>query len=159
MPSAVARSHRHLVRPGALSASRPRRKPYTTWSDYGGSADSMQYSALTQITKENVQPARAGLVLSGPGSQGQLRLQSDRCRRRDVRARTEQTRSSRSMPTTGKQIWAHVVEGGSPGNRGINYWESEDRSDRRLIFGAGGFLRAIDARTGAPIRRSASTGA
>ena len=30
------------------------RNPYTTWSDYGGSADSMQYSALRQINKSNV---------------------------------------------------------------------------------------------------------
>ena len=29
-------------------------KPYTTWSEYGGSADSSQYSALTQINKNNV---------------------------------------------------------------------------------------------------------
>jgi quinoprotein glucose dehydrogenase len=29
-------------------------KPYTTWSDYGGSADSSHYSALDQINKENV---------------------------------------------------------------------------------------------------------
>ena len=28
--------------------------PYTTWSDYGGAADSMQYSALKQINKTNV---------------------------------------------------------------------------------------------------------
>jgi glucose dehydrogenase len=35
-------------------------RPYTTWSEYAGSADSMQHSALTQITKTNVanlQPA------------------------------------------------------------------------------------------------------
>ena len=26
---------------------------YATWKDYGGSADSMQYSSLQQITKAN----------------------------------------------------------------------------------------------------------
>ena len=36
-------------------------------------------------------------------------------------------------------------------NRGINYWESKDRSDRRLLFASNHFLRAIDARTGKPI--------
>ena len=56
------------------------------------------------------------------------------------------------MPQPESRSGRHAVEGGSPGNRGINYWESADRSDRRLIFGAGGSLRAIDARTGAPIR-------
>ncbi len=59
---------------------------------------------------------------------------------------------------TGKQIWAHGVEDGSPGNRGINYWESKDRSDRRLIFAVGGELRALDARTGRPIASFGSEG-
>src|SRR4030088_1516396 len=29
-------------------------QPYTTWKDYGGASDSMQYSALRQINKGNV---------------------------------------------------------------------------------------------------------
>src|SRR4029077_15493556 len=36
-------------------------------------------------------------------------------------------------------------------NRGINYWESADRSDRRLLFAADNFLQEIDARTGKSI--------
>src|SRR5437867_9368684 len=32
----------------------PNAKPYTTWSDYGGSADSSHYSALDRINKQNV---------------------------------------------------------------------------------------------------------
>jgi quinoprotein glucose dehydrogenase len=32
--------------------------------------------------------------------------------------------------------------------RGANYWESKDRSDRRVLVSSGGFLQAIDARTG-----------
>jgi len=36
-------------------------------------------------------------------------------------------------------------------NRGINYWESADRSDRRLIFAADNFLQEVDARTGQSI--------
>jgi quinoprotein glucose dehydrogenase len=59
---------------------------------------------------------------------------------------------------TGRQIWSHVVTDGTPGNRGINYWESADRSDRRLIFGAGGTLREIDARTGAAITTFGANG-
>ncbi len=51
----------------------------------------------------------------------------------------------------GTPIWSCPVEGGSPGNRGLVYWESRDRSDRRLIYGAGGALRQIDARSGKPI--------
>jgi quinoprotein glucose dehydrogenase len=60
--------------------------------------------------------------------------------------------------STGKSIWSHVVEDGNPGNRGINYWESKDRLDRRLLFGAGGTLRAIDARTGEAIKTFGTNG-
>src|SRR6201985_2283984 len=38
----------------AVIASAKDAKRYTTWSDYEGSADSAQYSALTQINKSNV---------------------------------------------------------------------------------------------------------
>ena len=51
---------------------------------------------------------------------------------------------------TGRQIWSHPVEG-SPAERGINYWESKDRADRRLIFTANSYLQEINARTGVTI--------
>jgi hypothetical protein len=38
---------------GASAPQKPPR-PYTTWSAWGGTKDSMQYSALTQINKTNV---------------------------------------------------------------------------------------------------------
>src|ERR671914_382422 len=46
-----------IVVPLAVAAvgGQSRQKPaYATWSDYGGAADSMQYSALKQIDKSNV---------------------------------------------------------------------------------------------------------
>ena len=52
--------------------------------------------------------------------------------------------------TTGKEIWIHEnLRGIAP--RGINYWESKDRSDRRLLFQMNSYLQAIDARTGKSI--------
>ena len=35
--------------------------------------------------------------------------------------------------------------------RGINYWESKDGSDRRLIFWLGDYMQELDAKTGKPI--------
>src|SRR6185369_5746456 len=37
-----------------LSGADSPKQQYTTWSDYGGASDSMQYSALKQIHKGNV---------------------------------------------------------------------------------------------------------
>jgi quinoprotein glucose dehydrogenase len=52
--------------------------------------------------------------------------------------------------TTGKEIWIHE---GLPGinARGINYWQSSDGKDKRLLFSVNSFLQAIDARTGKSI--------
>src|SRR5436190_23510231 len=37
-----------------LAPAKPPAAPHTTWSDYGGGADSSQYSALGQINRSNV---------------------------------------------------------------------------------------------------------
>ncbi|HUA84804.1 MAG TPA: PQQ-binding-like beta-propeller repeat protein [Bryobacteraceae bacterium] len=55
--------------------------------------------------------------------------------------------------TAGKEIWVHKFAPGGrfsgiAGQRGANYWESQDRSDRRIFVTAEGSLQAIDARTG-----------
>jgi quinoprotein glucose dehydrogenase len=48
---------------------------------------------------------------------------------------------------TGKEIWTRSNDG-RVGDRGISFWESTDKSDRRLFYVTEGALTAIDARTG-----------
>ncbi|MGH9722783.1 MAG: hypothetical protein ACRD8O_21450 [Bryobacteraceae bacterium] len=43
-------------------------QPYTTWKDYAGGSDSMQYSALKQITKGNVNLLELAWFHSSPGT-------------------------------------------------------------------------------------------
>lgn len=52
--------------------------------------------------------------------------------------------------TTGEEIWIHANLS-RMARRGINYWESEDKKDRRLIFQINNYLQAIDATTGKSI--------
>jgi glucose dehydrogenase len=52
--------------------------------------------------------------------------------------------------TTGKEIWIHEGLAGIA-SKGINYWQSEDGNDRRLIFSVNSFLQEIDAKTGKSI--------
>ena len=51
---------------------------------------------------------------------------------------------------TGKEIWVHDGLSGING-KGMNYWESEDGRDRRLMFSVNSFLQEIDASTGKTI--------
>jgi glucose dehydrogenase len=48
---------------------------------------------------------------------------------------------------TGKEIWVHDGLTGIQ-NKGMNYWESEDGKDRRLIFVLDSFIEEINAQTG-----------
>ncbi|MBI1875830.1 MAG: PQQ-binding-like beta-propeller repeat protein [Acidobacteria bacterium] len=52
--------------------------------------------------------------------------------------------------TTGKELWIHEGLNGIT-SRGVNYWQSEDGKNRRLLFSINSFLQAIDAKTGLSI--------
>jgi quinoprotein glucose dehydrogenase len=58
---------------------------------------------------------------------------------------------------TGKEIWVHEGLNGIT-SKGINYWESEDGRDRRLIFSIQSFLQQIDAATGKSVLNFGNNG-
>src|SRR5215813_10488524 len=124
-------------------------QPYSTWRDYGGSSDSMQYSSLRQINKSNV--ARLQQAWFFPAQQTSNRFGFNPIVVDGVMYVLGKDHSIVALDAaTGKEIWTHGVEG-NPTDRGINYWESKDRKDRRLIFAAGGYLQQVNARTGVSI--------
>jgi len=55
--------------------------------------------------------------------------------------------------TTGKELWIHdELDDNMPHERrGVNYWQSDDGKDRRIIFMYDSFLQEIDAQTGKSI--------
>ncbi|HEY3939848.1 MAG TPA: pyrroloquinoline quinone-dependent dehydrogenase [Bryobacteraceae bacterium] len=124
---------------------------HTTWSAYGGAPDSAQYSALKQINRSNV---------------GQLQIAwtyptADRKKYffnplvvGDVMYVLAKNNSIVAInASTGKELWIHqsIPAPKLITDRGINYWESKDHSEARLLFAADHFLEAIDARTGKSI--------
>jgi quinoprotein glucose dehydrogenase len=124
---------------------------YSTWSDYGGSPDSSQYSALDQIRRSNVQKLERVWTYStadhnkyffNPLIVGNVMY---------VLAKNNSIVAIDA--TTGKEIWTHASgpEIKIITNRGINYWESKDHSDRRLLYASNHVLHALDARTGQTI--------
>jgi glucose dehydrogenase len=131
---------------GAQQRAKQRR--FNTWRQYLGGADSSQYSSLNQINKSNV----AKLEVAWTYPTGDMRTY----RFNPVVVDGVMYVLAKNLSivaldaATGKEIWTHANEG-AVGDRGINYWESADRSDRRLVYMNGGFLTAIDARTGQTI--------
>ncbi|HUK15492.1 MAG TPA: PQQ-binding-like beta-propeller repeat protein [Bryobacteraceae bacterium] len=134
----------------------PKKQPYSTWSDYGGSADSMQYSALKQINKSNVSRLELAWSYPVPGTSGRFGFNPivvDGV----MYVLGKENAIVALNASTGEQIWSHAVQG-RPTDRGINYWESKDRSDRRLIFSAGSNLQEVNARTGITINTFGNDG-
>lgn len=123
----------------ALAAQGPRE-----WRDYAGGPDSSRYVAATQINKANVtQLSVAWTYAAGQTGSNPIVV-------RDV----IYTRGGGALVAvnaeTGQELWRRE---GLPAvtARGLNYWESKDGADRRLLFASGQMLQAIDARTGKSI--------
>jgi glucose dehydrogenase len=124
---------------------------HTTWNDYGGAADSAQYSALQQINRSNVN--RLEVAWTYPTGDGRKYLFNPIVADGLMYVLAKNNSIVALDASTGKEVWVYAPDpaAGIITNRGINYWESKDRADRRLLFAANHFLQAIDARTGKPI--------
>jgi quinoprotein glucose dehydrogenase len=132
---------------------------YTTWRDYGGSPDGSQYSALRQINRSNVRNLQVAwtypigddrkysfnpLVIDGTMyvlAKGNAIVALD--------------------AATGRPLWSHPTNSNTTliTNRGLNYWQSADGSDRRLLFSIENELQELDARTGQRILQFGVDGA
>ena len=126
-------------------------RSHSQWNDYAGASDSAQYSALDQINRLTVGKLR--VAWSYPTGDGNKYLFNPIVVDRTMYVLAHNHSIVALDATSGKQLWIHPTDLKTSliTNRGINYWESADRSDRRLIFAADNFLQEIDARTGQSI--------
>ncbi len=137
--------------PAATRSDQTEGQMHSTWKDYAGASDASQYSALAQINRDNV--SKLQVAWNYPTGDGNKYLFNPIVVDRMMYVLARNNSIVALDATTGKELWTHPS---SPKttlitNRGINYWESADRSDRRLLFAANNFLEAIDARTGQSI--------
>jgi glucose dehydrogenase len=132
---------------------------HTTWSDYGGAPDSSQYSALDQINRANV--AKLELAWTYQTGDSNKYFFNPLVVDNVVYVLAKNNSIVALDAATGKEIWTHASgpEIKIITNRGINYWESKDRSEQRLLYASNHFLRAIDARTGKTIPTFGTDGA
>jgi quinoprotein glucose dehydrogenase len=119
------------------------KRSFDTWESYAGGPDSSQYSSLKQINKGNIKQLQ--MAWSYPIGGGALTFGPVVV---DKTMYVTKTGSIVALDAaTGKELWTHQ---GAPG-KGMNYWESKDGKDKRLLYVTGGNLTAINAVTGATI--------
>jgi quinoprotein glucose dehydrogenase len=142
------------VAPVALQAQK-------SWNEFLGGPESAHYSPLKQITPANVNRLEVAWTFETGDDIAYTFCPLVVDNIAYVAAR--QGALVALDASTGKQLWVHNFGAGGrfsgiAGQRGANYWESKDRSDRRILVTSGGMLHALDARTGEPIDSFADHG-
>src|SRR5688500_15783613 len=128
----------------------------TTWAEYGGGPDNARYMTLAQINKSNLN--QLDVAWTYPTQDNISYVFGPLVVDNVVYVLARNNSLVALDATTGREIWIHEgLQGIAP--RGINYWESKDRSDRRLLFQMNSYLQAIDAQTGKPILTFGKDGA
>ncbi len=120
----------------------------TDWPVYGGQAANDHYSALDQITRENVGKLRVAWTYdSGPG--GGLQTSPLIVGRTLYGYSPTQTVIALDG-ATGEKLWSFDSgSGGTQPARGLTFWR--DGTESRLFAGVMNFLYALDPATGKPI--------
>lgn len=121
---------------------------HSTWTHYGGSPDQSKYFDGTEITKANVDQLEVAWIYP---SGDELSYFFSPIVVDTVMFVLGKNYSLIALNVnTGEEIWIHSNLFGLS-RRGINYWESKDKKDRRLLFTLNNTLQAIDAITGLSI--------
>jgi quinoprotein glucose dehydrogenase len=122
------------------------------WTGYGNGADNSRYFASRQINRSNV--GRLAVAWTYPyGETGSSPIVV----RGVIYGRGRNGSLVAVEATTGKELWVRERMNGMT-SRGMNYWESADGRDQRLIFAMDSLLQALDARTGRPITSFGTNG-
>ena len=124
------------------------KSPHSTWSTYLGNADSSHYSSLTQINLSNVDK----LQVAWRYEDGVDRAYefSPIIVGKTMYVMARKTSIVALDATTGKELWVYRSKFAPAWemHRGINFWQSKDGSEQRLLITIDGHLEAIDAKTG-----------
>jgi len=122
-----------------------------TWSDYGGGPDSSQFSPLKEINRANVSQLKIAWTFP-TGDQNRYFFNPVQAHGLTY-VLAEDDSIIALNAETGEKVWVHRPDPHTEiiTDRGINYWESADGRERRLLFASNHCLQAIDARTGKSI--------
>ena len=109
-------------------------QPHTTWRTYLGSADASHYSALKQINRANVDK----LEVAWSYATGDDRAYefSPIVVGKIMYVLAQRTSIVALDAATGRQLWVYHPKDVRPleMHRGINFWQSQDGSEQRLLI-------------------------
>ncbi len=128
---------------------------HTTWSQYGGGPDQSKYFDATEITTQNVSQMRVAWTYSTEDNIPYMFQPIVVDTMMYVFGKNSSLIALSIV--TGKEIWIHTnLQGLS--RRGLNYWESKNGKDKRLVFTLNNSLQEIDAVTGKSIKSFGDSG-
>jgi quinoprotein glucose dehydrogenase len=126
------------------------------WPAYGGGPESMRYSPLKQITRENVSHLKVAWTFdASDGVMGSELEVNPIVVNGVLYATTVSLHTVALNAATGELVWrfdpynGRNVRGGGGRTRGVLYWS--DGQDQRVFVAVQQFLYALDAKTGRPI--------
>jgi quinoprotein glucose dehydrogenase len=115
------------------------------WPGYSGGADNSRYFASRQIHKSNVNRLQVAWTYPfGDTSFHPIAV------RGAIYGRGRNGSLVAVDAGTGRELWVRENMNGMT-SRGMNYWESADGRDQRLIFAINSLLQELDAKTGKSI--------
>ena len=126
------------------------------WSEYLGGPDRNHYSSLEQINVSNIHRLKKIWEYKS-GDSGQVQ-----CNPIIVDGIIFGVTASDQVfaldAATGQQKWRYVQTGAGSANvnRGLTYWQ--EGTDKRILFGFGSELYALNAETGLPIHSFGAAG-
>lgn len=137
--------------------SEQQKTDYTDWSYYGGPADGTRYSSLQQINRKNVAKLEVAWTYQSGDATERSQIQCQPIVKNGILYGTTPRLHVFALDAaTGEEIWRldpFEILGGENSwagtNRGVSYWENGN--DKRILFGAGNWLMAVNALTGEPI--------
>ncbi|WP_114751091.1 outer membrane protein assembly factor BamB family protein [Pleomorphovibrio marinus] len=127
----------------------------TTWTHYGGSPGQSKFFNASEINKENVDQLEVAWVY--PTEEQMPNFFSPIVVDTTMYLVGKNSSLIAINLHTREEIWIHANLTGIT-KRGINYWESEDKNDRRLLLTVNNSLQAIDAVTGESIQSFGKNG-
>jgi len=137
----------------AIVASAARSSADQWWTGYGGGPDNSRYAPSKQITRRNVSRLQVAWTYPfGDTGSGPIVV------RGAIYGRGRNGSLIALDAATGKERWVRENMAGMT-SRGMNYWESADGRDQRLIFAMHSLLQEVDAATGKSVMSFGTNGA